>query len=150
VSLPAPAEGDCRLVGATTIFDGVESPAITAFVAGADCVVRDGVPSSTCLSQEIVDITVGNSSPEGRGSGTLRWRTTAERDLLGFNVVTQDPNGRRTMVNAVLIPCEQCMTGLSATYTYLVPKHKSGESFFVEAVSAHRVTQLFGPSTREQ
>ena len=44
----APPEGQCRLVGATTIIDGVESPAITAFVAGADCGNRDGDPSWTC------------------------------------------------------------------------------------------------------
>jgi Putative metal-binding motif/Thrombospondin type 3 repeat len=44
----APSEGQCRLVGATTLIDGVESPAITAFVAGADCVNRDGDPSWTC------------------------------------------------------------------------------------------------------
>ena len=52
----------------------------------------------------MVDITVSNTSPNGRGSGTLRWRTTAERDLRGFNVVTYDPQGRRSQVNAALIP----------------------------------------------
>jgi Thrombospondin type 3 repeat len=48
VQVPAPDPGDCRLLGATTIVDGIESPAITAFVAGADCVNRDGDPSWTC------------------------------------------------------------------------------------------------------
>ncbi len=45
----APPPGECRLLGATTLIDGIESPAITAFVAGADCVNRDGDPSWTCL-----------------------------------------------------------------------------------------------------
>lgn len=45
----APPPGECRLLGVTTLIDDVESPAITAFVAGADCVNRDGDPSWTCL-----------------------------------------------------------------------------------------------------
>jgi thrombospondin type 3 repeat protein len=49
-SAPPPALGDCRLLGASLIIDGVESPAITAFVAGADCTNRDGDPFYTCVS----------------------------------------------------------------------------------------------------
>jgi thrombospondin type 3 repeat protein len=49
-SAPPPALGDCRLLGASLVIDGVESPAITAFVAGADCTNRDGDPFYTCVS----------------------------------------------------------------------------------------------------
>jgi hypothetical protein len=45
----APADpADCRLLGIPWLFDGAESPAINAFVSGADCVNRDGDPSWTC------------------------------------------------------------------------------------------------------
>src|SRR5262249_7863069 len=45
---PQPGPGDCRAVGVTAVIDGVESPAITSFVFGADCVDRDGDGSFTC------------------------------------------------------------------------------------------------------
>ncbi|HUD72631.1 MAG TPA: thrombospondin type 3 repeat-containing protein [Dongiaceae bacterium] len=46
---PAPADpADCRLLGVPWVLDGVESPAVSAFVSGADCVNRDGDPSWTC------------------------------------------------------------------------------------------------------
>ncbi|HYV85401.1 MAG TPA: thrombospondin type 3 repeat-containing protein [Patescibacteria group bacterium] len=48
VPVPQPPVGQCRLLGATSLVDGVESAAITAFVSGADCLNRDGDPSWTC------------------------------------------------------------------------------------------------------
>lgn len=38
----------CRLLGVPWTLDGVEGPAIAAFVSGADCVNRDGDPAWTC------------------------------------------------------------------------------------------------------
>jgi thrombospondin type 3 repeat protein len=48
VLVAAPPAGQCRLLGASLLLDGVESPAVAAFVSGADCVNRDGDPSWTC------------------------------------------------------------------------------------------------------
>jgi hypothetical protein len=46
VNVTPPQAGQCLLLGATTLIDGVESPAITAFAAG--CVDQDGDSSWTC------------------------------------------------------------------------------------------------------
>jgi len=39
---------ECRLLGATTLIDGVESPVITAYLDDVDCRSRDGDPSWSC------------------------------------------------------------------------------------------------------
>jgi len=97
----------------------------------------------------VVDLVVDNGSALGKGSGTLRWHTTAERDVLGFNVVIYNAQGQRTPVNPALIPCHQCGTGLGADYAVIVPKHKSGKLFFLEMVHTSGLISTFGPSTRQ-
>jgi hypothetical protein len=82
----------------------------------------------------VISACVATSSPLGKGSGTIGWRTWSETDVVGFNVVTIDGKGNRSQVNAVPIPCTQCVTGLGDTYVFIVPKHKSASNFFVESV----------------
>ena len=53
-----------------------------------------------------------------------------------------DPRG------PVLIPCEECVTGAGHEYTYVVPKHKSGRSLFVETLHQNGSVQVFGPAWR--
>src|SRR5260221_2157401 len=67
-------------------------------------------------------IFVTNRSPDGKGSGTVTWRTTAEYGVVGFNVVVYDGKGNRIQQNPSLIRCKQCTTGLGDQYTFIIPK----------------------------
>ena len=96
----------------------------------------------------IVDISISVSSPLGKGSGTLRWTSEHETDLSGFNIVVLDHAGQRVQLNFVLIPCEECVTGVGHTYTYIIPKHKSGRNIFVEAVHEDGRIETFGPAQK--
>jgi hypothetical protein len=96
----------------------------------------------------IVDVSISFSSLLGKGSGTLRWTTEHETDLSGFNIVVLDHAGQRVQLNFVLIPCEECVTGVGHTYTYIIPKHKSGRNIFVEAVHEDGRIKTFGPAQR--
>jgi hypothetical protein len=87
----------------------------------------------------------GHGSRGGRHCSRPR---TKEVQIAGFNVVTLASNGRRTQVNAGLIPCAECSTGRGHTYTYFVPKHKGGQSFFVEMVFADGRAVSFGPAVK--
>lgn len=99
--------------------------------------------------EKVVDIFISFSSQYGKGSGTVTWRTTVETDLLGFNVVEQDQQGRRVQLNAVLIPCEQCITGGSGSYAFIVPKHRSGRNIFIEMLRQNRPIQVYGPAIKQ-
>lgn len=92
--------------------------------------------------------TVSNNNPLGKGSGLVSWITSTERDVRGFNVVILDSHGR-TQINNVLIQCEQCTTGLGASYTTLLPKHKSGRNIYIEVVHRNGRVETFGPAHKE-
>ncbi len=88
------------------------------------------------------------SSELGKGSGTLTWKTNPEINLLGFNIVTLDRRGNRTQLNTVRIPCEECVTGLGHSYTYILPKHKSGRDIFLEFLFVNGTSAVFGPAQK--
>ena len=94
-----------------------------------------------------VDATISVTSPLGKGSGTVFWTTNLETDLVGFNLVLVDSSGR-LQLNGVMIPCDECITGLGASYTFIVPKHKSGKNLYVEVVHRSGRVDLFGPVSR--
>ncbi len=102
-----------------------------------------------CFEQTVVDLTITSSSPIGKGSGTVTWTTSHEFDVKGYNVVVYDSQGNRVQQNAVLIPCEECITGTPRSYTFFVPKHKSGRSVFIEMLRSNGVIQTFGPAVRQ-
>jgi len=97
---------------------------------------------------QVFDISIGSSSTLGHGSGTVSWTTDREMDLRGFNVIRLDATGQRIQLNAVLIPCEECITGGGRTYTLIVPKHKSGRNVFIEAVHLNGLIEVFGPAQK--
>jgi len=97
--------------------------------------------------QAVTDIAINFSSPAGKGSGIVSWRTTAELSVRGFNVVLVDNRGNRTPLNPVLIPCQECLTGLGAGYSSIVPKHKSGKGVFVEMVLSDGTVRTYGPAS---
>ena len=96
-----------------------------------------------------VSLTISFSSPAGKGSGLVTWTSCPEVDLLGFNVVTIDKRGNRVQLNPALIPCEECVTGLSHTYSTIIPKHKSGRNVFLEVLRLNGTVQVFGPAVKQ-
>jgi len=101
----------------------------------------------TCR-QEVVDIAIAFSSPAGKGSGMVTWRTTHEVNLTGFNVAIYGAKGERLQLNTAIIPCTSCSTGAGERYGFLVPKHKSGRNVYIEAVCAANCGGPFGPAVR--
>ena len=100
------------------------------------------------VGQAIVEGSISSSSPSGKGSGLVSWQTGAELDLRGFNIVTVEASGRRTQINSVMIPCEECITGAGHVYTFIVPKHKGGRNIYVEAIHLNGRLERFGPVSR--
>lgn len=99
--------------------------------------------------QRLEEITVSPSSPLGKGSGTVSWTATHEVSVASYNVVVFDPQGNRIQMNFVPIRCEECITGAPHTYTFVIPKHKSGRNVFVEMIHQSGHVELFGPATRQ-
>jgi hypothetical protein len=99
--------------------------------------------------QELENIFISFTSTEGKGSGTVRWDSKAEIDLLGFNVIRFDAQGRRIQENDTRIPCNQCFTSAGSTYRFIVPKHKSGRNIFIEMLRQNGLIVVFGPAIRE-
>ena len=60
-----------------------------------------------------------------------------------------DRDGNRIPQNSVLIPCGECITGVGASYTLPIPKHKSGRDLFVEMLRRDGTVLRFGPAIRE-
>ena len=102
-----------------------------------------------CRPESAVDITLSLSSPLKHGSGILSWRTETERTMIGFNIIQLDSQGRPSQVNPVLIPCDQCNTGVGSSYTAVVPKHKSGKAILVEVLFENGGTAQCGPAVKQ-
>ncbi|HZN03226.1 MAG TPA: VCBS repeat-containing protein, partial [Candidatus Polarisedimenticolia bacterium] len=123
--------------------DGFQDLLVVSYLSSF--VMLNQTPSEVPLQ---IDAAISFTKQLGRGSGTLTFTTNVETDLVGFNVLEITAQGT-TSVNRALIPCEECTSGLGATYTFLVPRHRSGRNFYVEAVHAGGGTELFGPARRE-
>jgi hypothetical protein len=90
----------------------------------------------------VINAHISNTSSAGKGSGLVTWQTTTEVTIAGFNVVRFD-KGKRIQLNAVLIACTACGDGRPGSYSFIVPKHKSGRNFFVELVHVSGLTQSY-------
>jgi hypothetical protein len=96
--------------------------------------------------EEVIDLTIAASS---KGSGVVSWRTNFEFDVLGFNVYAVDNRGNRTKLNDVMIPCQECVSGLGSSYSVLVPKHKSSRNIFVDMLLVGGTARTFGPAQKQ-
>ena len=101
-----------------------------------------------CSFCGLQEITVSFSSPLGMGSGLMTWRSVGEIDIMGFNVFELTNKGERIQLNPTVIRCEECVTGLGHTYTYIIPKHKSGRNIYIEMLRLGPIPQTYGPAQR--
>ena len=120
---------------------------VCSAVDNCPTIFNPGQDPEACL-QRAADVTIDFRSPFGKGSGLVAWRTTHEVDLLGFNVVTIDSRGKRIQLNVTQIPCEACITGEGISYTFTIPKHKSGRDVFIEILRPGGVVERYGPAQR--
>jgi hypothetical protein len=115
-----------------------------------NCPAVPNVDQDPCVCNfcGVLDIAISFSSDQGKGAGTVFWRTGIEHDLSGFNVVIHDNKGHRVQQNPVLIPCLACETDIGADYAYAVPKHRNGRDVFIEQVHLDGRIDTFGPAER--
>lgn len=99
--------------------------------------------------QRVENLAISFSSPLGKGSGTVSWITTAEVNLAGFNVIVISSQGQRVQQNDTIISCTACTTSQGQSYSFIIPKHKSGRNIFVEMLRVDGVIEVFGPAVRQ-
>jgi len=116
---------------------------------GDACDLCPTYPYVTDCVQTLTAVCISFTSPLGKGSGMVSWRTTSENDLVGFNVIVIDGKGSRIQQNPALIRCEECVTGAGHTYTFFIPKHKGGHSIFIEMGRTNAVVETFGPAVKD-
>jgi len=98
--------------------------------------------------QRIDQVSITFSSLPSHGSGVVTWVTTHEVDIQAFNIVVFDSQDNRIQQNTAPIRCEECITGGSHIYSFVIPKHKSGRNVFVELIRMNGTISLWGPATR--
>ena len=97
----------------------------------------------------LYEVRLLTTTAQGKGSGEVVWSTVCETDLRGFNVLMIDNQGGRTRLNNVPIPCSECITGGSGTYSTFIPKHKSGRNIYLEVLYRTSVNLVVGPATKQ-
>jgi hypothetical protein len=107
------------------------------------------IPGVGAACFESASLFISFTSSIGKGSGTVSWTTTHEVDLVGFNIVTIDNKGIKIQQNTSPIACKQCTTGLSANYTFPIPKHKSGHDIFLDVLKQNGSIQEIGPAIKQ-
>jgi hypothetical protein len=95
------------------------------------------------------NIFISFSSPDGKGSGLVTFETSAEINLIGFNVIVINAQGQRVQQNDTLITCNDCVNGAAEPYSSIIPKHKSGRNIFIEMLRIDGIVQVFGPAVRQ-
>jgi hypothetical protein len=100
----------------------------------------DGIGDA--CTEGVINAKISNTSPAGKGSGLVTWQTTTEVTVAGFNVVRYE-KGKRIQLNTALIACQACGDGRPGSYSFIVPKHKSGKAFVIELVHVGGQVQNF-------
>jgi len=80
----------------------------------------------------------------------MTWRTAVEVGISGFNILARKGDGSFTQLNSGIIPCQQCESGLGASYAFIVAKHKSGENLYLQMLASDgHSLGVFGPAERQ-
>jgi hypothetical protein len=116
--------------------------------AGDVCDPCPVFPNVLDCTEKVTNVCITFSSPLGKGSGTIGWRTEFETGVAGYNVIKLDAKGR-VQQNTALIPCSECITGNGDLYEFIIPKHKSGHDIFIEMLRLNGTVQVYGPAIRE-
>ncbi|HET8948380.1 MAG TPA: FG-GAP-like repeat-containing protein [Candidatus Polarisedimenticolia bacterium] len=112
------------------------------------CPTIPAPPGAACTGDPVEELFIDVHSPAGRGSGLITWTTSSEVGVTGFNLVVLDA-GTRTQINAAIIPCQMCSSGLGASYASIIPKHKSGKDIFLEMIRVDGSVVIHGPAKRK-
>ena len=110
----------------------------------------NGVLDDAECPPQLVDMRIAFGASDAQGAAVLSWTSTKEVHVAGFNVLTLDSRGRRTQLNGGPMACVECTTGRGHTYTYFVPKRRSGKSYFVEMVYVDGRVVRFGPAVAKK
>lgn len=98
-----------------------------------------------CTQSGVSDISILTLT-QSSGGGTLNWTTPTEFDVILYNVI-RVKKGDRLQLNPLAIPCQQCSTGLGASYSFFVGKHKGGQfQYFVEMRRTDGSLEVYGPA----
>ena len=89
---------------------------------------------NACI-QQVINARLDIHAGAGKGSGLITWETTTEVSVVGFNVV-RFSKGQRIQQNAAVIQCQFCFDGRAGSYSFIIPKHKSGQNIFIELLTS--------------
>ncbi len=119
-------------------------------VYNPDQLDSDVPPNGTgdACEEIVTDIFVSFSSSQGKGSGTVTWKTNREVTVVGFNVLVKTSKGF-VKQNDAAIRCQECVTGVGYSYSFIIPKHKSGRNVHIELIRQAVPNKVFGPGTRQ-
>jgi hypothetical protein len=134
IPVPRPATG-CAFVGATGTVNGVE----TLAVLGSVQVAGQNAPSARALDVR--------ASVAG-GDVVIKWRTSSELELAGFNILADKKAKDRITVSSGMI-APKGANGAGASYEVRIPRGKfqGGKTVFVESVLSTGGKILSDPAT---
>jgi hypothetical protein len=101
---------------------------------------------SLCAPYNVV---VATSHQQGGPVRSINWSTVSEVDVLGFNVVQFDQQGRRVQLNPTLIPCQECTSGRGTSYAFLLAKPDNNKNIFIEQVHQNGTVDVGGPAVKQ-
>jgi hypothetical protein len=133
--VPRPASPNCAFVGATGVVNGTE----TLAVLGSLQVGGQNAPSARAIE---VRASVAGSDV------VIKWRTTSELDLAGFNILAAKKDKDRTTVSSGMIAGKGA-NGAGASYEVRIPRSKfqGSKTVFVETVLSSGGRIVSDPAT---
>ncbi len=134
ITVPRPtSSGDCLYVGSTTMINGNESAGITGFAA----VGGPGVASPVALDVR---------AEQAGGNVRIRWHTSIEVGLVGFNVLTDGGKQGLRKVNDALIVADGNGGGKPYEVSIARGKFQSSRTVIIESVLADQTTLRSAPA----
>jgi Dictyostelium (slime mold) repeat len=139
--IPGPPDGD-----SDGITDSCDNCPATSNPRQDDC---NGNGFGDACDPSLYGISVITDSSIGKGAGLVVWNAQCELDLVGYNVIRIDNQGRRTQLNPALIECNECVTGRNAYYEIPIPKHRGAQGIYLEVLYRSSPTLTVGPAVKQ-